>query len=226
MERIKFGVTLKLYLLSAIGCLLGPLMGQVHGELKFDYIETTATLAVDQQEDTVVFRFKNTSDRAVEVLEVKTECDCVRATAVPSNIAAGSWGEVTVQFYARIRHGEELIRVTLNTDAGESYPLSINARLRSYIETSPRYLSWQKNEPREPKEITVSSTGLGRLSFERVRATSKVRTELLPGDVPGLIRVRVFPPDNQQPFRGLILVVTTLEETGETRVYDLRAHGE
>ncbi len=226
MEKMESGVTLKLYLLTAIGCLASPLMGQAHRELKFVYMETSATLAIDQQEDTVIFRFKNTSDRAVTVLGVETECDCVRATAVPSIVAAGSSGEVIVQFFARTRHGEEVIRATLNTDAGESYPLSINARLQSYIETSPRYLSWRKNEPREPKEITVSSTGLGRLNFGKVRATDKVRAELLPGDVPDVIRVRVSPLQNQQPFRSVVLLVATLEGTNETRVYDLRVIGE
>lgn len=213
--------------LAAIGYAMATaLVPAVAEQLVFSQPGTTVELAADEQTATVVFPFANRSARPVVIREIRTECDCVRASVSPSAIDAGQSGAVSLRFHARIRNGTEVIRAEVVADDGVRYPLSVSAKLHSYIEVTPRMLQWPRNEPRKARELVVRSTGLGKLRFTQAATIGGAGADLLKGADAGSVRVLVSPPQGDKPFQGRVVVAAVLDETNETRLYEIPMRGE
>lgn len=195
-------------------------------QLVFDQPQVEIALPIESQEVRAAFPFRNTSAAAVRILEVKTECDCIQTSVSPHEIEAGKTGEVIISFRSKRRNGTDTIRAKVVADNGEIHEISVTAKLRSYIEVSPLALQWKKDEERTAKEFIVSSTGLGKLHFSKVAAVKDSKAEMLPDADPSSIRVLVTPPAGDKPFQGVVLVIAVLEESNETKIYDLHLRGE
>ena len=194
--------------------------------LIFDRPSIEVELPPDSQEGRAVFPFKNASSSSVRVLEVKTECDCVQASVAPPVVEAGQKSEITLKFQSKLRNGTDLVRATVVADNGETYAISANVKLRSYIEARPLVLHWRKGETRGAKDFLVSSTELARLQFTKVAAVKNSKVEVLRSEDAASIRVRVTPAPTAGPFQDILVVSALVEETGATMIYDLHLKGE
>lgn len=206
--------------------ILGWVIPECHGTLRFELPILELSLPVDVHQASASFPFINAGESPIRILRIDTECDCSYAFASPDRLAFGQSGEVVLQFRARKRHGTETIRATVVTDGGGSHDISVITKLKSYIEADPESLVWKKDEAREPKEFTIRSTGLGKLRFTKATATSGAQADLISDGTHQMIRVQVTPPAGKKPFRGGVLLIAAVEETGETKMYDLHVRGE
>lgn len=210
-----------------IACLwMGVSLRLAAAQLEFAQPHVTIELATDKQAATATFPFTNISPTLVDIRDIQTECDCVQAEAMPTSVGSRQSGRVSVNFRARVRNGTELVRAKVITDAGEIYPISVTANVHSYVDIAPLTLHWRKGELREGREFVVSSTGLGKLRFTHVAAVRDAKVEMFPGEDSSSIRVLVTPPSGDKRFQSVVLVTATLEETGETKVYDLHVRGD
>lgn len=200
-----------------------PLMA---GPLSFVKPDVTIEPPLDNQTVTVSLPFTNVSAAAAIIREIRTECDCVQTSSMPATVGAGQIGAILLSFRARVRNGAEVVRAEVITGSGEAYAISVTANLRSNIEVTPQTLLWESGQPRETLEFVVSPTGRGKLRFTKVVAVKEARVEMLPGKDPSCIRVLVTPPLGDKRFQDVVLVTATMEETGETKVYDLHVRGE
>lgn len=147
-------------------------------QLVFSQPHIALELPLDTPQVSVAFTFKNAAESLVRILEIRTECNCVQTSMVPLAVEAGRTSEIVLRFRARLRNGTDAIRAEVITDRNENYPISVTAKLRSYIEVTPRTLHWRKGEPREPREFIVSPTGLGKLRFTHVGAVKDIKAEM------------------------------------------------
>lgn len=215
-----------LSLVLAVGGWAGTTAAVGMPRLVIAHAHVEIELPIDMQKVDVAFPFKNASGSTVRIREIVAECDCVQTMVEPSEIEPGQTGEIRLQFRAKVRSGTEVIRAEVITDGSETYPISVTAKLSSHIEVTPRTLDWKKGESREPREFVVSATGLGKLRFTHVAAVRDAKVEMFPGEDSTSIRILVTPPSGDKRFQSVVLVTATLEETGETKVYDLHVRGE
>jgi hypothetical protein len=210
---------------AVFSCLVAVL--QLHGtDLVFKHPHVEIEPPIDQQEQSVDYEFINTGPSSVAILEVRTECDCIQTLVKPAVVAAGAAGVVTLRFRTRVRNGTEIIRSKVVTDDGEVHEISATAKLRSYVEISPGVLNWKRGEPRTPKEFAVSATGLAKVAFSKVTTVKGSQIEILRKSDDQSILVQVTPPQDDRPFRDILLVSALVGGAGETRVYDLQLSGD
>ena len=189
--------------------------------LIFEQANVDITLPIDQSDAEAAFIFKNSANVEVRILEIETDCECVKTAFTPPIVASGQSGQVTLRFRTKLRNGTETVRVKVVADNGEIHEISVSAKLRSYIEVRPQALRWMKGEKRDAKEFTISSTGLGKLNFIKVTAVKATKAEIYRGKDPSSIRIQVTPPTSDGPFQDVLLVSAEIEGTNETRLYDL-----
>jgi hypothetical protein len=195
-------------------------------ELGFDQPHVEVMLPIDVQEAEVAFPFKNKSATTIKILEIRTECDCIKSSIPTHAIGANETGVLSLNFHSKLRNGTEVVRAKVVADNGETHEISVSAKLRSYIDVKPLSLHWMKGEKRDAKEFIVSSTGLAKLQFTKVAAVNDSKLELLRDSDPATIRVRVIPPAGDRPFHDILVVSAVVEGTNETKIYDLQVRVE
>ena len=125
-----------------------------------------------------VFKFKNISDKEVEIEKIKSSCSCMSIKSTfPKKVKAGESGlvEAYYDFTGKVgfnRGNIEVIvdgkRISLNVEVDIPVPVTIN----------PRFIIWKKGE-REPKEIAVTLHPDWKGKMLSVKTTEKeIKTEM------------------------------------------------
>lgn len=173
------------------------------------------------------FKFKNTGDADLKILDVKTSCGCTSATPEKDTYAPGEAGEIPVTFDSDRFSGEitKSITVTSNSDDAQKATLKIYANIRQEVDFKPSMVGIyraKRNEVLE-REIRVSTDTMEKLEVEVAdvdldfltvkveRVDDKMLTLKATLDAPKA-------PSSTETFRGVVRLKTNSEKVPEINV--------
>lgn len=107
----------------------------------------------------IVFAVRNTSDRTVELLDVRTSCGCTaKSNKNPTRLLAGEEATLRVSFDSKGRRGVQSKAVTVITDEFQnaSYNLSFTTKVVSPVFVEPNSLDFGTVEEGTAKSVRFS----------------------------------------------------------------------
>lgn len=116
---------------------------------------------VDVDEQTAVFKFTNTGDQVVKILDKKATCGCTVPDLAKTEYQPGESGEIAVTYNGRGKHGRQNQTVTLTTDdPGEPrVQLTISVEVMPLVSIEPAIVQFGQVNKGEPKTARVTVTG-------------------------------------------------------------------
>lgn len=116
---------------------------------------------VDVDEQTAVFKFTNTGDKVVKILDKKATCGCTVPDLAKTEFQPGESGEIAVSYNARGKHGKQNQTVTLTTDdPGEPrVQLTISAEVMPLVSIEPAIVQFGQVNKGQEKTARVTVTG-------------------------------------------------------------------
>jgi hypothetical protein len=114
-------------------------------------------VAVDQETVEASFPFKNVSGKQVKVIEVHSNCGCVRAETDKKVYAPGESGVVEAVFRVGSFEGKIQKTVSLQTDLPGILlpPLVVGIDIPTVMEITPPLTEWVLGEPPVTREIAI-----------------------------------------------------------------------
>ena len=105
----------------------------------------------------ITFHCKNTGHETVHILSVKPSCGCTIVRQGSSEVVAGGYGSIQLEFNPEGYTGSVKKEIAVQTSdlSDPLVVLSFTADIRTPILLSPRVLSWQLNDPLSVKQIVV-----------------------------------------------------------------------
>lgn len=170
--------------------------------------ELSFTTQPFQSTQEVVFEFQNTSDRAVTLLDVQSNCDCLEVTTAERILAPGAQGKIKALFRVGERAGVTERVVTVATDEG-SNPVSLRVRVEvpEIASFEPRTVNWRIDEAINEKTIEIRPAAKVELQLRRAQATNSAFTVRLETVETGkFYRVHLKPTDTKQPASAAIRI--------------------
>ena len=103
------------------------------------------------------FRFTNTGDYPVNIVEVRTSCGCTTTRLEKMAYAPGETGEIETIFKLGSREGVHRKRVSVYTDDKQSpsYAMSLVVDIPRVLKIQPRMLFWKQGEDFSPKKQII-----------------------------------------------------------------------
>jgi hypothetical protein len=125
--------------------------------LKWDSTLVREEAATGQSAVTAEFRFRNAGDQDVEIVSVRTNCDCTRATVPKLYYSPGEAGAVSVILSSANRRGYER-KVIEVREQGAKAPtlLTLAVHFSDLVKVSPEALKWKASDT-STKTITISA---------------------------------------------------------------------
>lgn len=98
--------------------IVGMAMVSVTTAQNLQWEQTTAAIEAPEGGGAVsgAFQFTNAGDQTIRVRAVPVSCSCVKARAVPSEIAPGGQSEIHFTYSPRGRWGTRAYRILVSTD--------------------------------------------------------------------------------------------------------------
>lgn len=120
------------------------------------------------------FAFENTSAHPIEIVGIRTSCDCTVATAAKSAYRPGDKGEITATMTIGDRTGrqDKTITVTTSDDAGRTFvhTLLMRVQIPELVSCSTQLLTWSVGKA--PVERTVDLSVAPSITTARVALAS------------------------------------------------------
>jgi hypothetical protein len=149
-------------LFAALGwCLAGSVAGAepppAAAGLAFETTRLDFKVEIDQETVTAAFPFKNVSGREVKIIEVHSNCGCVRAETDKKSYAPGESGVVEAVFKVGSFEGKIQKTVSLQTDLPDVLlpPLVVGIDIPTVMEITPPLTEWVLGEPPVTREIAI-----------------------------------------------------------------------
>jgi len=192
-------------------------------EHDFDYVEP---LSVHR----FAFEIVNPTDRALRILSVETECDCLIAPKPPEFVQANDKQVLPMEFHVPRERQFYTKKITVTTDDQELSPLvyTIYARIGLPLKLVPDHVVFDNNRPGEEQQKTVTvvnnSAEPVRLLFSRASPSivhARISREPVPSngtlELPIVFRV---PREKIENF-PVDLTITIQTSCGEQRMLSL-----
>ena len=126
-----------------------------------EWAATSKTISVHplQVSETVLFSFKNTSDKVVTITGLKPSCGCISATTEKMIYAPGESGRIAVVFKLQGRTGTQHKGLAITTDEQPGKPiyLYVDTTIPSSYEPSVKRVIWGDGEARTAKTIRLTN---------------------------------------------------------------------
>jgi hypothetical protein len=120
------------------------------------------------------FAFENTSAHPIEIVGIRTSCDCTAAIAAKSVYLPGEKGEITATMTIGDRTGrqDKTISVTTSDAGGRKFvhTLLMRVQIPELVSCSTQLLTWSVGEP--PVERTVDLSIAPSVTMARVSLAS------------------------------------------------------
>lgn len=122
------------------------------------------------------YAFKNEGDDLVTIIAVKPSCGCTTTELEKLTYEPGESGEIRVDFEVGDRVGNQVKEVVIRTDSSRSpvTTLTLRVDIAKPIELKPKLLLWDVGEPREPKQITLTTAVGHRIEIPEIVLASDV----------------------------------------------------
>lgn len=171
------------------------------------------------------FTLENSGSRAIHIVAVDPSCGCTSVFLPDSTIEAGEAVPLTGFFSSRKMEGEVLKTILVDTDDPERprNVLVLKAWVQRRLTYAPRgvhfSLAWVG---REEVETVLFRPGEGiDFTIEGVAASSsRFRTEVVPGELPGdlVLRIVLLPPESPGDFEDTVTVKTNVTGREEIEI--------
>ena len=126
------------------------------GMLAWETTEATRRPGPLEESVTTTFQFRNTGDKSVEILDVKSNCGCTTARSDKTVYAPGESGEVTATLNIGSRQGLQVTAITVSTNDGEKpMTLIVKTLIPEVLRIRPTVVVWPKDAPLDPKVINI-----------------------------------------------------------------------
>ncbi|MEI7865347.1 MAG: DUF1573 domain-containing protein [Chthoniobacterales bacterium] len=201
-------------LLTAGVCHLGaqssdPVAGLV-------WVETTVEIETAGSPDkkVVEFHFRNTSDRTISILGVKTTCGCTAGRPAKQSYAPGEEGVLLVEHRPKVGQGLHLYRINVVTDEGRGHSQELILRVASTprIAIEPRLLTWTKGEERAPKTVIVRTRPDSKIKVTGAEPDKNIVSVEMAGALqPGEKILRLIPKPGTDSASGRVRLRLTTE---------------
>lgn len=127
------------------------------GPLVWESKEIAVTAQLGAQNESIVFKFTNASDKDVTITNVHASCGCTTPRLEKYTYAPGESGEVTAIFNIGNRQGMQVKQVTVTTDDGAPPSiLTLKVDIPELVRFSARALIWRKGEEPAPKTVVAN----------------------------------------------------------------------
>jgi len=162
------------------------------------WVETTAEIDTGGSPDKklVEFHFRNTSNRTVRILGVKTTCGCTAGRPAKQAYAPGEEGVLLVEHRPKTGQGLRLYRINVLTDEGGGHSQELILRVASTprLALEPRLTTWDKGEERAPKNVVVRVQPGSKINVTGARPDKDlVSVEMTDGAQPGEKILQLIP---------------------------------
>ena len=146
---------MKKYLIIMAVALLPLIAG---AGLEFETTEIVKNPELMDQKAEAVFRFTNTSEETVGVMDPQSPCGCTVPNLGKNGYEPGESGEIRAIFTFGSRVGIQTKRITLRTTEPtvETYTLTMTTHIPEWVKIEPRVLRWTIDESVSTQEIRVT----------------------------------------------------------------------
>lgn len=194
--------------MSVLAALLFALSGHLFA-LEWKATELSFATKPFQTTQEVVFEYRNGSSRAVVLLDVQSNCDCLQISAPEKIVAPGATGTIKALFRLGERAGTTERIVTVVTDAAPT-PIQLRVRVEvpEIASFEPRTTSWRLDEANAEKIVEVKPVSDVELELNSVRPTNNDFIARLEVIEPGKhYRVHLSPTTTAQPASAAIRII-------------------
>jgi len=168
-----------------------------------DWQTTTAALELKpfQGKAELEFAFVNRSDRPVRIVDLRTSCDCLVATADRDVYPPGTAGRLRAEFTVGDRFGLYERTVTVVTDEpGEPTKLAVRLNMPPLATLTPRTVEWAAGAAGTERSVDIVIAPALHIDLHEVVSTTEafaVRLETL--ETGRHYRLHVAPKSTAQP---------------------------
>ncbi len=138
-------------LVSTVLCAAASL----RAELKFESPEITLTPKIGTKTISAEFKFTNTGESPVSIVNVHSSCGCTVPDKPAEPIAAGGNGFIPVSYKPADRQGRQAQTIEVETSDGRRHELRLVVDLPVRVSFSPRLLLFRAADT-EPKTATIT----------------------------------------------------------------------
>ncbi|WP_438483489.1 DUF1573 domain-containing protein [Oleiharenicola lentus] len=143
----------------------------------------TFTTVPFQAKQEVLFEFRNNSSKAVTILDVQTNCDCLEASADQKIYAPGTGGVIKANYRVGERAGLTERGIAVVTDESpEPVRLLVRIEVPEITSIEPRNVSWRVSAENAEKIIELKPASGLEIHFADAKATNpsfEVRLEIV-----------------------------------------------
>ncbi|MBL9208613.1 MAG: DUF1573 domain-containing protein [Opitutaceae bacterium] len=163
----------------------------------------------------VTFSFTNRGSKPVRVAKVESDCSCTEARPQRGAVAPGETGEVVLEFSFGERTGrqEREIKVTFEDAPAVVHRLTFAVTIDEIVVAAPRRLIWEPGTDvvEQRVKLTLLKPGITRLGTPQVNP-GVLSAELIPGDTPNVMWLRLKPLTRVKPEVAVVLIPTRVGE--------------
>ncbi|MEM8549958.1 MAG: DUF1573 domain-containing protein [Verrucomicrobiota bacterium] len=189
--------------------LLAPLRASLVWEKK----EIEVPAALGQLELEGKYRFTNTGDTPVTVLDVRTNCGCTYAAASQQVVAPGESAEIVAFFDQTQREGPQRSIISVRTDdASEPVILIFGTDIPRLLTLPTRVVIWDVDEPLLPRELTLEVMEGVRVSLPETPNPLPIAAQLKQDAEKDSLILVLTPLNNAPSNRGLLLLKASWNE--------------
>ncbi|MEX0330184.1 MAG: DUF1573 domain-containing protein [Puniceicoccaceae bacterium] len=136
--------------------ILGTFVAQA--ALEFEQTEIVNNPSLMDQKAEAVFRFTNTGEEAVTLINPTSSCGCTVPKLEKLVYQPGESGDIKAVFTFGSRVGKQTKRITVRTTSPsvETYVLTMTTHIPEWLKIEPRVLRWTMDEPVSTREISVT----------------------------------------------------------------------
>lgn len=145
----------KLFLFSL--AILCGVVTHLKATLIFENKTALVKLGPEEEAAKAQFRFTNSGDEVIQILEIKPSCGCTTATLEKKVYKPKESGAIAATLVAGGVPGfySKSISVTTDEKSSNIYILTFNADIPEYYSVKPRLLFWNANEKLAAKEAEI-----------------------------------------------------------------------
>jgi len=196
--RVLFSV---IGLVLALGC-------PARAALVWENSEVDLHPSISDKTAVAHFKYKNTGDKPIKILQVQPSCGCTTAAPPKDAVAPGASGEIVATFNIGDRYGEQTKTIHVRTDEpnSEGAVLKLKATIPLLLEYKPAFLYWRRGEERKPKTIEVK---IGDFPVTKLEVTStdpavKAESAAVPNEK--AFRITVTPEKGNRPINAALKI--------------------
>jgi hypothetical protein len=106
------------------------------------------------------FPFKNTGDKPVKIVGMRSNCGCTTAILKKTEYAPGESGVIAAKFEIGVRMGEQKKPILVRTDDphAKEIGLYLVARIPQVITMSQSFALWREGESRDKKTLSIATS--------------------------------------------------------------------